>query len=86
MLKYEHLTAARVAELHHWCARRFYFRWQYLRQNAHLLWPVLRKFGLGRERRSADHVEPPTGPHRPAGADSLRKKASARTRPLNWIW
>ena len=74
VMKYEHLSAEKVAQMHHWCARRFYFRWQYLSQNAHLLWPILQKLGLGRQRPPEEQGEPPVGPHRAAGADSLRNK------------
>ena len=44
LLKYEHLTPERTEWLLAKCFRRYYFRWQYLRQNAALLWPVLRRF------------------------------------------
>lgn len=47
VLKYQHLTPERVMELHGWCFERFYFRMRYLRANAHLLWPWLRRFGIG---------------------------------------
>jgi radical SAM superfamily enzyme YgiQ (UPF0313 family) len=43
VLKYQHLTPARVKELHGWCFERFYFRMRYLRANAHLLWPWLKR-------------------------------------------
>jgi anaerobic magnesium-protoporphyrin IX monomethyl ester cyclase len=46
VLKYQHLTAAEVERLHAKCFHRFYFRWQYLLDNAHLLWPTLGKLGL----------------------------------------
>jgi anaerobic magnesium-protoporphyrin IX monomethyl ester cyclase len=46
VLKYEHLTPERIEWLLAKCFRRFYFRWQYLRENAALLWPVLRRLGL----------------------------------------
>jgi radical SAM superfamily enzyme YgiQ (UPF0313 family) len=51
VLKYQHLTPARVMELHGWCFERFYFRVRYLRDNAHLLWPWLRRIGMGRPPR-----------------------------------
>lgn len=46
-LKYQHLTAERVMELHGYCFEHFYFRTRYLRDNAHLLWPWLRYLGIG---------------------------------------
>jgi tRNA A37 methylthiotransferase MiaB len=64
VMKYQHLTPARVSALHHWCARRYYFRWQYLRENAHLLFPGLQRFGVGQVTPAlptsvAGHVAPP---------------------------
>jgi anaerobic magnesium-protoporphyrin IX monomethyl ester cyclase len=47
MLKYEHLTPKRIERLLARCFRSYYFRWQYLRENAALLWPILRPLGLG---------------------------------------
>jgi anaerobic magnesium-protoporphyrin IX monomethyl ester cyclase len=44
LMKYEHLTAGDVERLHAKCFNHFYFRWDYLRENAALLWPPLRRF------------------------------------------
>ena len=52
MLKYDHLTPERIEWLLAKCFRRYYFRWQYLRENAALLWPVLRRLGSARTRQS----------------------------------
>ncbi len=49
VLKYKYLTTAQMAELHAKCFRHYYFRWQFLRDNAHLLWPSLQKLGIGRQ-------------------------------------
>lgn len=69
VMKYKHLTPEIVGGLLQWCARRYYFRWQYLRENAHLLWPSLQRFGIG---RSASGSAPDEGGHaappRPLGA------------------
>jgi MoaA/NifB/PqqE/SkfB family radical SAM enzyme len=50
-LKYEHLTAEEVSELHQECFRQYYFRWKYLRENgqflfprAHRVWSAIRNF------------------------------------------
>jgi hypothetical protein len=62
VLKYQHLTPARVMELHGWCFERFYFRMRYLRANAHLLWPWLKHLGLrGPSQKDAtdDDIESP---------------------------
>ena len=53
MLKYDHLTPERVEWLLARCFRRYYFRWQYLRENAALVWPVLRRLGLGAQSPAA---------------------------------
>ena len=46
VMKYRHLTRERVAELHARCFVGYYFRSRYFQQNAHLLWPLLRRLGL----------------------------------------
>lgn len=79
LLKYTHLTAAQLSGLHEWCTRRYYFRWQYLKQNAHLLWPSLQKYGLGRERRATVKGDPAHAvPPKPAGANALQRKGVRR--------
>jgi radical SAM superfamily enzyme YgiQ (UPF0313 family) len=57
VLKYAHLTPERIEWLLAKCFRRFYFRWQYLRENAALLWPGLRRFGLGAARQSEPQAD-----------------------------
>lgn len=47
VLTYKHLTPERVMELHGLCFQKFYFRMRYLQANAHLLWPWLRRLGIG---------------------------------------
>lgn len=42
VMKYKHLTSEEVAHLHAKCFTRYYFRWQYLKENGTLLWPALR--------------------------------------------
>jgi radical SAM superfamily enzyme YgiQ (UPF0313 family) len=42
-----HLTAERLEGQMRKCFRRFYFRWEYLRRNARLLWPGLGRFAFG---------------------------------------
>ena len=51
VLRYDHLTPERIELLLAKCFRRYYFRWQYLYENAALLWPVLRRFGLAAGKR-----------------------------------
>lgn len=70
LLKYDHLSAERVSELLEKCFCQYYFRWDYLRENGALLWPVLRLLGFGAARHKttpgadAAHAGPP-GPKTP---------------------
>jgi radical SAM superfamily enzyme YgiQ (UPF0313 family) len=50
MLKYDHLTPRQIEELLGKCFQHYYFRWQYLKENAALLWPGLRRLGISAER------------------------------------
>lgn len=84
LLKYEHLDAERVSELLSWCFRRFYFRWEYLRANAHLLWPRLGWLRLWRGV-PGDRSEVPQGvepPHaavpKPLGGLEILKRKGLR--------
>jgi hypothetical protein len=52
VMKYEHLTAADIERLHAKSFNHFFFRWDYLRENAALLWPMLRHFRLGRKKHA----------------------------------
>jgi anaerobic magnesium-protoporphyrin IX monomethyl ester cyclase len=76
LLKYEHVTAEHVAAFHRKCFHRFYFRWAYLRENAGLLWPTLRRLGIGRPATAAPAAEPPhAGVPKPlSGAELLERK------------
>lgn len=49
VMRCDYLTPEQLQYLHTKCFLHFYFRWQYLRDNAHLLWPSLGRLGLGRE-------------------------------------
>ena len=79
-MKYEHLTAPELEQLHAGCLRQFYFRWDYLRENAPLLWPRLGWLGLGRPKRVAGGAEPAhAGPPRPlSGLEILRRTRGLR--------
>jgi len=86
VLKCDHLSTERLAELHAWCFRRYYFRWRYLRDNAYLLWPGLRKLGLGPPRRVVPEAEPahpgvpkPLGPG--ASSELLKRKGLRHDAP-----
>jgi radical SAM superfamily enzyme YgiQ (UPF0313 family) len=70
VMKYKNLTVEQVSDLHAKCFTSYYFRWPYLKDNAHLLWPSLRMLGFGPKRRTVDSSEP----SKPAPATT--KKAS----------
>jgi anaerobic magnesium-protoporphyrin IX monomethyl ester cyclase len=53
VMDYEHLSREEVLSLHAKCFTSYYFRWPYLFNNMHLLWPVLRKIGIGRRFRTS---------------------------------
>jgi hypothetical protein len=75
VLNYECLTPEKLRSLHQWCARRFYFRWNYLFANLHLLWPSLQELGIGRERPLAGSDRAHPSPQKPlASPKSLKKK------------
>ena len=44
------LSTEQIQALHDKCFRQYYFRWQYLLDNADLLWPGLRRLGVGTRR------------------------------------
>jgi anaerobic magnesium-protoporphyrin IX monomethyl ester cyclase len=47
LLKYDNLSPRQIEELLSKCFRRYYFRWQYLKENAALLWPGLQRLWHG---------------------------------------
>ena len=49
VMKYKHLTAEQVQFWHAKCFMRYFFRWEWLTSNAHLMWPKLRLLGVGRK-------------------------------------
>ncbi len=80
VMKYEHLTSERVQHLHGRCFIWYYFRWQYLRENAHLLWPRL----AGWWHRSVEPAPPGAEsghgtPRAPAGLEILQAKKGLRS-------
>lgn len=80
VMKYEHLTAEQLQALHAKCFRRYHFRWEYLRDNAHLLWPKLQCLGIGRPKTLAAGVGPAHAgsPHLRNGLEVLRRSQSLR--------
>jgi anaerobic magnesium-protoporphyrin IX monomethyl ester cyclase len=66
VLKYKNLTSERVSELHAQCFKSYYFRSRWLIENASLLWPSLRRIGLGRSSFPAEGgTHGHSGPPRP---------------------
>lgn len=83
VLKYEHLTARQVAQLHAACFNRFYFRWKYLSDNAHFLWPSLQRLGIGYGRAVASQADSahPGVPKPLSGLDLLQQKGLRQDSP-----
>ena len=84
VMKYENLSGEQMQEWHAKCFRQFYFRFPYLRDNAHLLWPVLRRLGVGRGGRTASSPEAlgqsaHDGVPKPLSGQELLRKKGLRT-------
>jgi radical SAM superfamily enzyme YgiQ (UPF0313 family) len=75
VMKYKNLTSEQVQQLHAKCFTSYYFRFPYLRDNAHLLWPFLQRLGIGRVKSGGEakltHPNPP--PPKAARGKSLPK-------------
>ncbi len=58
---------------------RFFFRWEWLTSNAHMIWPVLSRLGVGRKyaRQAAEMLPSLVQP----GAGQQRKGRSTATKP-----
>jgi len=80
LLEYRHLSAGEITKFHATCFRRYYFRWKYLRDNAHLLWPGLRQLGIGRREPVPPGAEAAHGtPPRPkSGLELIRRTKGLR--------
>jgi len=64
VMKYKNLTPEQVQFWHAKCFMRFFFRWEWLTSNAHMLWPKLQYLGVGRKfakqaEAMAQKVPPP---------------------------
>ena len=83
VLKYKHLTAAEMSELHAKCFKRFYLRWRYLWDNARFLWPSLPRWGIGRRQPLVPGAEAahPRVPKPLGGLDTLRRKGLRQDGP-----
>ncbi len=47
VMKYQHLTPKEVSAWHARCFTKYYFRWDWLKAHAHLLWPSTKWLGFG---------------------------------------
>ncbi len=76
VFKYDNLTRRELTRLNGWCFNHFYFRWDYLRENGHLLWPALQRFGWGRSSFSAvgGDAAHPALPRPVSGLEMLKRK------------
>lgn len=82
VMKYRHLTAEQVAELHARSFISYYFRSRWLAENAHLVWPWLRRLGLRGPRHCEMEAAPLTA--EPAPRQRIandRWTTSGKTRP-----
>lgn len=79
VMKYKNLTREEVHQLHAKCFTSYYFRWPYLKDNAHLLWPALRKFSSKREAATPPPSDKShTTPKRPHGLTVLQDRPELR--------
>lgn len=46
VMRYQHLTPAEVRDWHARCFKKYYFRWEWLKEHAHLIWPMTRLLGF----------------------------------------
>jgi anaerobic magnesium-protoporphyrin IX monomethyl ester cyclase len=83
VLNYENLTPEDVTRLNGRSFNHFYFRWEYLRNNAHLLWPVLQKFRWGRGGLGSDSSDNghPAVPRPLSGQERLKRKGLRQDSP-----
>jgi radical SAM superfamily enzyme YgiQ (UPF0313 family) len=83
VFKYDNLTPRELTRLHGRCFNNFYFRWGYLRENANLLWPALRRFGCGGSSCAAigSDAAHPAVPKPLSGLDELKRKGLRRDTP-----
>lgn len=71
VMKYQHLTADQVTQLHARCFTKYYFRSRWFETNAHLVWPWLAKLGLGKRHRVWHPAQLTTHSTAPAGLPVL---------------
>ena len=80
LIECEHLGNKELQRLQAECYAKYYFRWRYLVDNGPLLWPVLGRLRLGRERPKKPSSDPAhNGPPRPmSGSEIIRRKEGLR--------
>ena len=83
VFNYDNFTHHELTNLHGRCFNHFYFRWEYFRDNAHLIWPALQRFGWGysslmESSRNLAHSGVPR-PH--SGLELLHRKGFRQDTP-----
>jgi anaerobic magnesium-protoporphyrin IX monomethyl ester cyclase len=83
VLKYDSLTNGELTKWHAQCFNHFYFRWEYLRDNALLLWPALQRFSKGGKSMKQDGgvLSHPSIPRPLSGVEILKSKGFRQDTP-----
>jgi hypothetical protein len=83
VMKYKNLTAEQVQLWHAKCFMRYFFRWEWLTSNAHLMWPKLRLLGVGRKyaRQAAELLASKAESAGPPASSSDDAKPAAAPKP-----
>ncbi len=79
VMKYENLTPEQVQFWHAKCFMRYFFRWDWLTSNAHVLWPKLRLLGVGRKFAAEAAALLPAETEKPASEVAAKPQTKAAT-------
>jgi anaerobic magnesium-protoporphyrin IX monomethyl ester cyclase len=76
VLKYDNFTTDDLMRWHGQCFNHFYFRWEYLRENALMIWPALQRFSQNRKSlpNTGLDANPPAIPKPLSGSELLRRR------------
>jgi anaerobic magnesium-protoporphyrin IX monomethyl ester cyclase len=80
LMKYKHLTHEQVQFWHSKCFMRYFFRWEWLTSNAHMLWPKLQLLGVG--RKYAAQANALLGAQKPAAATATATTSKLGSLPV----
>jgi anaerobic magnesium-protoporphyrin IX monomethyl ester cyclase len=83
VLDNDNLTPEKLTRINGRCFNHFYFRWEYIRKNAHLLWPALQRFGWGKKSAAAPGSDAahPTVPRPLSCLEMLKSKGLRQDSP-----